>query len=65
MKRMYKGIVTAIVFVLSVGPITAQDYKITTTTGQVEWVILEGWNENDGRHRLSIDMREFPSDGSI
>jgi surface protein len=65
MKRMYKGIVIAIVFVLSVGPITAQDYKITTTTGQVEWVILEGWNENDGRHRLSIDMREFPSDGSI
>lgn len=45
--------------------LNAQSYKAVTTPGEVEWVVLQGWNENDGHHRIGIDIREFPSEGSI
>ena len=53
------------VYLFNGATLSAQSFKAVTTPGEVEWVVLQGWNENDGRHRIGIDMREFPTDGSI
>ena len=53
------------VYLFNGATLSAQSFKAVTTPGVVEWVVLQGWNENDGRHRIGIDMREFPTDGSI
>jgi outer membrane protein assembly factor BamB/fibronectin type 3 domain-containing protein len=34
--------------------------RVTTTPGEVEWVVLNDWDSENQRHRVLLDKREFP-----
>ena len=36
--------------------------RVTTTPGEVEWVVLNDWDSENQRHRLFLDLREFPEE---
>ena len=42
---------------------TANGFKATTSTGQVEWAIINPYDANLGGHQLLIDEREFDGTG--
>jgi len=65
-RRFSIGLLCLVMIYLFSGvTLKAQDFKAFSTPGEVEWVVLYDWNENDGRHRIGIDMREYPTNGSI
>jgi len=35
---------------------------VTTSPGEVEWVVLNDWETENQRHRLFLDLRQFPEE---
>jgi hypothetical protein len=48
---------------LDTNKIAGNGYRATTSTGQVEWAIINPYNETLGGHQLLIDEREFDGTG--
>jgi hypothetical protein len=58
-RRFSIGLLCLVMIYLFTGvTLNAQDFKAFSTPGEVEWVVLYDWNENDGRHlkRIQADF---------
>ena len=62
MNKVIVSITLGLLWFLGGSNIWAQTYKATTQAGEVEWVVVYDWDQYNERHRVGIDMREFPQD---